>query len=927
MTPQLVVNPATDIDNDELVYWFEVFSDASMTDLVDEYQSVAPTIRVPMPLSDNKRYYWTARAEDAHGLFSEWMEPGIFFVKSYRGWSQDPVIAFIHSAEDLITNSEAITIIWEADDPDGNATVSLYYDNNGYGENGILIAQNLPANPNPGEPGTFIWDVTGPGLEGTWHLYAAIAGENSSMTVYAPGTITIDRTPPVVFAEPPGGAYLEPLVVALTANEPATIYFTTDGSDPTGDSRVYENPMDIAETTTLKVMGMDIAGNQSDILTEEYVIAASDHLPVTVSTDEGMPIAGVKVYGFTESGAYTGKNAVTDDAGIALFARSDFAPGNYKFRVDYMANQFWSSLVPVSAAAVEVIIETEATEVTVTTAAGIAEGVRVYLFSEGGSYLGIYKVTDENGTVVFDLPAGRMFKFRADILGNRYWSDISTIAAGDVNHIAVDAKGGLFEITLLKDPLTPMSGVKIYLFSATGNYLGLSRFTDSSGRVGFDVPEGVYKVRADYLGYQFWSPETFIDVDTAIDLDIAHQDVLITVNCVFNHLHDPLEGIKVYLFTSAGTYLGQNRITGANGDVVFSLPDRPYKVRADYMSRQFWSDEITGSVVAVNIPMADAEITVTGCGLPLEGVQVFGFTASGTYLGINDVTDAAGAVIFRLAAGDYKFRADYQGSQYWSGELTLPADQSVPVEISTGGGTFTLTLMKNATDPLSGAKCYLFSQTGSYLSMSMVSNINGEVSFNLAEGGYKIRVDHLGYKFWTDVFYVPDQPSDVFTILHHDVAVAVEKQYQGTSEPLEGIKVYLFNPAGAYLSQNRTTNAGGGVIFNLPEREYKVRADYLGYQFWSDTILIADAVVGIPHGAAQVHVHKSGSDVQGARVYLFKGGAYLSRYLDTDASGLVEFILPEKIYRFRADKDGQSVFSADQIIWADMVNGIEIDMD
>jgi hypothetical protein len=469
-------------------------------------------------------------------------------------------------------------------------------------------------------------------------------------------------------------------------------------------------------------------------------------------------------------------------------------------------------------------------------------------------------------------------------------------------------------------------GVRVYLFSGAGSYLGLYQVTDSSGRVGFDVPAGSYKIRADYLGYQFWSPVTSIDADISIDIDIAQQDIPITVNSVFNYVHAPLEGNKTYLFTSSGAYLSQYQTTDSTGTVVYSLPDRAYKVRADYMGQKFWSDEIAGSAAVVQIPMAEAQITVTNCGKPIEGIKIYAFTPSGAYLNINSVTNSSGSVKFRLAAGNYKFRADYQGSQFWSGEVVLQADQSVPIEISTGGGTFFLTLLKNETDPLTGATCYLFSSTGSYLSMKMVSNTEGQVSFNLADGAYKIRVDYLGYQFWTDVFTVPDKLNEKFTIPHHLVTVTVEKLFQGTPEALSGVKVYLFTPSGAYLSQYQTTDTNGDVVFNLPDREYKVRADYLGYQFWSDKIFIADAVVGIPHGIARVHVQKSGADVYGARVYLFKGESYLGRYIDTNASGLVEFVLPEKMFKFRADKDGVKVYSPDTSIQADMVNRIEITM-
>ena len=105
-------------------------------------------------------------------------------------------------------------------------------------------------------------------------------------------------------------------------------------------------------------------------------------------------------------------------------------------------------------------------------------------------------------------------------------------------------------------------------------------------------------------------------------------DTYITVNGVFLG-STPLEGLSVYLFTSSGVYQNQSLITDANGQVSFSLPDQEYKVRVDYLDQQYWSDPFTSTDVSVNIYLADAEITVTGSGMPAEGIQVYVFTPEG----------------------------------------------------------------------------------------------------------------------------------------------------------------------------------------------------------------------------------------------------------------------------------------------------------
>ncbi|MGD9106548.1 MAG: DUF6531 domain-containing protein, partial [Desulfobacterales bacterium] len=241
----------------------------------------------------------------------------------------------------------------------------------------------------------------------------------------------------------------------------------------------------------------------------------------------------------------------------------------------------------------------------------------------------------------------------------------------------------ILQVTIEKSAQNPIVEIPVYLFNEGGSYLGQHQTTDSEGKVEFNLSEGAYKIRVDYLGYKFWSPVYAVSDNLSETLTISHQDVTITVQGNYSS-PELISDIPVYLFNEAGSYLTRKQTTDAGGQVVFNLPKQPYKVRADYLGRKFWSDLFTWQDTTVTIPMADAEITVTGSGVPLEGVTVYVFTASGSYLSRKGATDADGKIIFHLAAGDYKFRADYQGSRYWSDPATLTAGQVNPVSISTG---------------------------------------------------------------------------------------------------------------------------------------------------------------------------------------------------------------------------------------------------
>jgi len=642
---------------------------------------------------------------------------------------------------------------------------------------------------------------------------------------------------------------------------------------------------------------------------------AVTEVTVKVNTSKDRSLSGVRVYVFNEAGSYTGLNATTDVEGIARFAIEDFSEGSYQFRVDYLSAKFWSEVVSIpNTSKIEVTIEEEDTTVQVLQGDGSEPGVKVYLFSESGAYLGLYEVTDENGTVSFLLPAEQEFKFRADFLGGKFFSDPVKITAGVAHSINLDAGGGTLTIALDQGDGISMEGTKVYLFSETGAYLGRSGTTDHQGKVFFDVPSGVYKIRADYLGYQFWTEAISMTGDTDAELTIDHVDVVISLLGDNNGGQMVKEGVKVYLFSESGAYQSQVKVTDVLGKVVFSLPDRAYKVRADFMGQQFWSEPFIQTDAEVIIEEGLASITVTRLNQSLYDVPVYVFSDSGAYLGLNQRTDGAGRVYFQLPKGDYNFRADYLGSQYFTGNTSLIAHKDNGIKLSTGGGNFTLTLTKGLYEPMEGVKCYLFSAAGSYLGHQTTTSGDGEAPFELADGFYKIRVDYMGYQFWTNEFSVPVTSELTLEIPHQDVAISVQTDYNGDLVPLESVKMHLFTAGGAYQGQYRVTGESGGAVFRLPPEDYKVRVDYLGQQFWSEVFNQADTIVVIEEGIAAVSVSQDATHLENVSVYVFSGSdSYLGIVKKTDASGGVEFRLPKGTYKFRADFQGSQYWATETL--------------
>jgi hypothetical protein len=105
------------------------------------------------------------------------------------------------------------------------------------------------------------------------------AGNSGSVSSH---TYVIDTGLPTVTASPIGGTFSSTRSVTLTASEPGTIYYTTNGNTPTTSSQVYSSPITIASTTTLKYFARDTAGNSGNVVTQVYSIQVPS-VPLGVS--------------------------------------------------------------------------------------------------------------------------------------------------------------------------------------------------------------------------------------------------------------------------------------------------------------------------------------------------------------------------------------------------------------------------------------------------------------------------------------------------------------------------------------------------------------------------------------------------------------------------------------------------------------------
>ena len=92
-----------------------------------------------------------------------------------------------------------------------------------------------------------------------------------------------DQTAPNTTADPTGGTFSNPVSVNLSTDEPATIYYTLDGSTPTKNSTVYDGPVELTGNATLKFFSVDAAGNEESVQSETYTFDPDTAAPNTMA--------------------------------------------------------------------------------------------------------------------------------------------------------------------------------------------------------------------------------------------------------------------------------------------------------------------------------------------------------------------------------------------------------------------------------------------------------------------------------------------------------------------------------------------------------------------------------------------------------------------------------------------------------------------
>ncbi|MFQ5577610.1 MAG: Flp family type IVb pilin [Anaerolineae bacterium] len=300
-------------------------------------------------------------------------------------------------------------------------------------------------------------------------------------------------------------------------------------------------------------------------------------------------------------------------------------------------------------------------------------------------------------------------------------------------------------------------------------------------------------------------------------------------------------------------------------------------------------------------PEAITVNVVNSEGRPIASVRVYAFNDRGRYTGKSGRTDGAGEVIFKLDEGSYKFRGDYQRKSFWSATIAWPKQGRATIK--TGERSFTVHVTGATGDGIPNVRVYAFDSNKRYVGLAGRTDSGGAVLFNLADGDYMFRADYQASQYWSDVATSPNQTSAVVNTGRRPFKVMV---IDAAGNGIAGVRVYAFTGGGRYTGDGQRTDSGGVGLFNLPDGDYKFRADYQANQYWSAvTTTPAATVATINTGQRSFTVRvvdSKGKPVNKARVYAFtEDDHYTGVGGRIDKQGTVTLTLAGGSYKFRVD--------------------------
>lgn len=146
------------------------------------------------------------------------------------------------------------------------------------------------------------------------------------------------------FVQTPGGIYNNVTQVSVVLSGEGEIYYTTDGSVPDSNSRLYTEPITLTKTTTIRAICYNWEKLPSRVVTTGYIINENHTLPVlSISAEPEQMFGGSGIYtNYTQDieipcnmTLYEDGGSFSVDCGIKMFGHTGLQMAKKSFKVNF----------------------------------------------------------------------------------------------------------------------------------------------------------------------------------------------------------------------------------------------------------------------------------------------------------------------------------------------------------------------------------------------------------------------------------------------------------------------------------------------------------------------------------------------------------------------------------------------------------------
>jgi hypothetical protein len=327
----------------------------------------------------------------------------------------------------------------------------------------------------------------------------------------------------------------------------------------------------------------------------------------------------------------------------------------------------------------------------------------------------------------------------------------------------------------------------------------------------------------------------------------------------------------------------------------------------------FWSDtanlhQITEATIKTRQQTFPVKVE-DAAGNGIGGVYVYAYTASGSWAGVYGKTGSNGVIDLDMVEGNFKFRAYYQGHNYWTDALNL--HQTSSATIKTGQQKFSVRVVDAAGNGLSNVSVYAYSSSGSWTGTYGKTGSDGTAILEMSDGNFKFRAYYQGQIFWSDTVSLPKTTSTTIQTQQQNFLVNV---VSSNGQGIANTYVYAYTSNGAWTGQYGKTNASGEVNLRLVSGDFKFRVYHHGQTYWSDVVSLpklSSKTIKIDEGDVNITVlNEAGTPLKNEVVYLYSSsGSYTGVWARTGSDGTVSVSLAHGAYRARARNNWSTQFS------------------